>query len=169
MRIAIHQPNYFPWLGYFYKIWASDKFVFHDNVEFTKKSYTKRVFIRKSPDSHLSQYLSVPLRQHSDFDLIKNLTICNNINWQEKHINKIYYVYHRTPFFAEYFPILKQSLLKSEENNFLSDINAQLITTISDFIGIKTPFFFSSQLPLKVAKADVYNAEIAHFFRLMNI
>ncbi len=163
MKIAIHQPNYLPWLGYFYKIWASDKFVFHDNVEFTKKSYTKRVFIRKSPDSLSSQYLSVPLRHHSDFDLIKDLAICNNFNWQEKHINKIYYVYHRAPFFPEYFPVLKDILAKNAYGDSLSDLNSQLIIAISNLLGIETLFFSSSKLPLKVAKADVYNAEIAHF------
>jgi hypothetical protein len=59
MTIAIHQPNYLPWLGYFYKIYASDVFVFHDAVEFSKASYTKRCKIRmhkSSPNPAGSQY-----------------------------------------------------------------------------------------------------------------
>ncbi|MBK8887840.1 MAG: WbqC family protein [Saprospiraceae bacterium] len=40
--IAIHQPNFFPWLGYFYKMSKADVFVFHDNVQITKSGPTRR-------------------------------------------------------------------------------------------------------------------------------
>ena len=41
--VAIHQPNYLPWLGYFHKIAAADIFVFLDDVPFSKGSYINRV------------------------------------------------------------------------------------------------------------------------------
>jgi WbqC-like protein family len=41
--VAIHQPNFLPWLGYFQKIYASDIFIFHDAVEFTKRSFTQQI------------------------------------------------------------------------------------------------------------------------------
>lgn len=164
MKIAIHQPNYLPWLGYFYKIWVSEKFVFHDNVEYTKKSFTKRVCIRKYPDTDTTNYLSVPLKHHSDFELIKDLKICNNINWREKHLNKVYYVYHRAPFFDAFFPMYKQILTdKNPLDDTLVHLNTTLIKAIMQVLGINTPLYYSSHLPISVLKADFYNAEIAQF------
>jgi hypothetical protein len=160
MIVSIHQPNYIPWLGYFYKIWASDAFVLHDNVEYTKQSFTKRVFIRKEPNTPSRVYLSVPLKKHSDFALIRELEICNLQNWQQKHLNKIYYVYHKAPFFKHYYPIIQKTIESSHDLTHLADLNKFLIFNVLDILDIDKPIHISSQLPLKGFKADEYNAEI---------
>ena len=160
MTISIHQPNYMPWLGYFYKIWASDLFVLHDKVEYTKHSFTKRVFIRKYPASTEPTYLSVPLRKHSDFSLIMDLKICNEQNWQQKHINKISYVYHNAPFFKDFFPVLEKTILESRQCVYLAEFNQNLILNILQLLRIKTPMVQSSDLPIEGFRADEYNAEI---------
>jgi hypothetical protein len=160
MIVSVHQPNYIPWLGYFYKIWASDAFVLHDNVEYTKQSLTKRVFIRKEPNALSRVYLSVPLKKHSDFALIRELEICNILNWQKKHLNKIYNVYHKAPFFKKYYPIIQKTIEASHDLTHLADLNKFLIFNILDILGIDKPIYLSSQLPIKGFKADEYNAEI---------
>jgi hypothetical protein len=160
MIVSIHQPNYIPWLGYFYKIWASDAFVLHDNVEYTKQSFTKRVFIRKEPNTLSRVYLSVPLKKHSDFALIRELEICNLQNWQQKHLNKIYYIYHKAPFFKQYYPIIQKTIESSQDLTHLADLNKFLIFNVLDILDIDKPIHISSQLPLKGFKADEYNAEI---------
>ena len=160
MIIAIHQPNYLPWLGYFYKIWASDIFVLHDNVEFTKQSFTKRVFIRKSANSTEATYLSVPLKKHSDFIFIKNLKISTEQNWQKSHLNKIYNTYHRAPFFNNYYPIISKTLLDSYLTESLAELNKKLILNILNILNIDSQIVMSSDLPLSGYRADEFNAAI---------
>jgi WbqC-like protein family len=160
MIVSIHQPNYIPWLGYFYKIWASDAFVLHDNVEYTKQSLTKRVFIRKEPNTLSRVYLSVPLKKHSDFALIRELEICNIQNWQKKHLNKIYNIYHKAPFFKKYYPIIQKTIELSHDLKHMADLNKFLIFNVLDILDINKPIYVSSQLPIKGFKADEYNAEI---------
>ena len=160
MIVSIHQPNFLPWLGYFYKIWASDIFVLHDHVEYTKHSFTKRVFIRKTPADVVRNYLTVPLKRHSDFALIEDLKICHEKNWQQKHVNKIYYVYHRAPFFDDYFPILERTILSSSNLTFLADFNRKLILDILGFLNIEKQMVLSSDLPVRGFRADEYNAEL---------
>ena len=58
MIISIHQPNFLPWLGYFYKIAASDMFIVLDDVQYTKNSYINRSQI-KTPQGCL--WLTVPV------------------------------------------------------------------------------------------------------------
>lgn len=163
MTISIHQPNYLPWIGYFYKIWASDIFILHDNVEYTKHSFTKRVFIRKYPAISEKDYLIVPLKRHSDFALISDLKMCHEQNWQQKQINKIYYVYHKAPFFKDYFPILEQSILASRDLAYMADFNKNLILDILGFLNIDRKIVLSSELPIRGFQADEYNAELVAY------
>ena len=160
MIVSIHQPNYIPWMGYFYKIWASDAFVLHDNVEFTKQSLTPRVFNRKEFNTAEKVDLSVPLKKHSDFALIRELEICHFQNWQQRHLNKIYYVYHKAPFFKKYYPVILDTIQSSRHLTHLADLNKFLIFNILDILKINKPIHVSAQLPLKGFKADEYNAAI---------
>ena len=163
MTISIHQPNFLPWIGYFYKIWASDIFILHDNVEYTKHSFTKRVFIRKYPVQTERDYLIVPLRRHSDFALISDLRICHEQNWQQKQINKIYYVYHKAPFFDAYFPTIERSILSSSDITYLAEFNKNLILDILTFLNIDRKMVLSSELPVRGFQADEYNAELVDY------
>jgi hypothetical protein len=161
--IAIHQPNYLPWLGYFYKIWASDVFVLHDNVEYTKQSLTKRVFIRKTPVAIDKTYLSVSLRRHSDFMKIKDLRLCNDHQWHIEHLNKIYNAYHKAPYFNQYYAVLEGILRNAHYYETLKYFNEVLIKQILNTLDINTLVFSSSELPRFDAKADSLNAAIAEY------
>lgn len=47
MRVAVHQPNLLPWLGFFAKVAQSDVLIVLDDVQFTKGGFTNRVRYRK--------------------------------------------------------------------------------------------------------------------------
>ena len=75
MIVAIHQPNYLPWLGYFYKIAKCDMFVLLDNVQYAKNSFINRNKI-KTPQGEL--WLTVPVKSKGRFgQLIKEVEIDN--------------------------------------------------------------------------------------------
>ena len=42
MKIAVMQPYFLPYIGYFQLIKSVDKFVVYDNIEFTKKGWINR-------------------------------------------------------------------------------------------------------------------------------
>jgi len=83
--VSIHQPNYFPWLGYFYKIVNSDVFVFLDNVQFSKNSYINRVQIYGKDEK--VRWLTVPVSVHLG-QLIEEVHP-SSIDWRSKHLDII--------------------------------------------------------------------------------
>jgi len=161
--VAIHQPNYFPWLGYFYKLFCSDVFIFHDNVKFTKRSLTKRTLIRKAPTSSEKTYLTIPVKKTSDYSLIKDLSVDNNQNWQSKHLNQIKGVYHKSPYFKEYFPQIKELMQSFKNVESLVDVNLNSIKGIMEILSINNAIVLSSKLQVKGVKSEYNLNLIKHF------
>lgn len=158
--VAIHQPCYLPWIGYLQKVSYSDFFVFHDNVEFSKDSFYRRVHIRKSFNSFEKDWLVVPLEKHSDFELIKNLRI-SSTEWKPKTLNKIKGVYSRYPHFKTYYPFI-ESIIQIPDTNFSDYIFKSLLEMLR-FFEIATPIYRSSELDLS-GKSHDYNMSIVRHF-----
>jgi hypothetical protein len=141
--LAIHQPNYLPWLGYFHKMKQADAFMFLDNVQIPGKGLSNRNFIKGKNGSKVM--LSVPLKKskgmHSTY-----LEVVPDYSkpWQKEHINKIKDAYYKAPHFNEVFEILEPILVKKYEH--LCDLNTSLIIAIAHLLDIKTPVLYASSM-----------------------
>lgn len=145
MKIGIHQPNYLPWLGYFYKIRQSDVFVILDNVEYqtgNANSITNRSRIKTANGE---QWLTVPVKK-SESKLIMDIPMDLQQNWKIKHIRSIQMAYSKSPFFKEFFPMIENWL--NFESQSLSEFNTHLILKACELFEIKTELRIASQLPL---------------------
>jgi hypothetical protein len=140
--IAIMQPTYLPWIGYFDMIDQSDHFVFLDSVQFNKRSWQQRNRV-KSPEG--VSWLTVPVltkgRRHQH---INEVEITNNKSFQETHIKTITHLYSKAPFFAQYIEDFSSILHKSHQ--FLADLNIELIGWLCTKLGIEIEMSRSSLL-----------------------
>lgn len=141
MKIAIHQPNYMPWAGYFYKLLKVDLFIFLDDVQFSKNSFINRTKITQNGQP---VWLSIPVRFNLG-DSIKNVKLAQK-GWEKRHLSKIKNIYQSTPYFNENWNDLEE-LLQSLHNNDLAEINKKIITKISKWLDINVLFKNSSQIP----------------------
>ncbi|MEM8970655.1 MAG: WbqC family protein [Pseudomonadota bacterium] len=146
--VAIHQPNYIPWLGYFHKMTHSDVFVLLDDVQFSKQSYTNRVKIL-GHDS--DRWLSIPVSV-SLGDTINVVTPAKPA-WQKAHIDTLHGTYRTAKRFKEVWPRVK-ALYNDLPAGSLGEINAQLVRRIADGLGIKTRLLSSSTLDANHLKSD---------------
>ncbi|NQT81149.1 MAG: WbqC family protein [Candidatus Aminicenantes bacterium] len=130
MIVAIHQPQYLPWLGYFDKIDRSDVFIFLDNVQFKKNEWQNRNKIKTSEDW---QWLSVPVI-HRFTQKIYEVEINNTVQWGRKHLNALVTNYSKAPFFKEYIGFFEQAY--AQDWNNLVDINIHIIKYLTMVLGI---------------------------------
>ncbi|MCB1024851.1 MAG: WbqC family protein [Acidobacteria bacterium] len=144
-KVGIHQPNFFPWLGYFYKIHRSDKFVFLDDVQIelaSQQAYVNRTKIN-SPAGEA--WITCPVsRKLSPTKIIKDIVFEPNNNWRKKIKKSLFFNYKKSAFFDETFP-LAESLIENETEN-LADFNIGIIESVCKHIGITAEFFRASDL-----------------------
>lgn len=135
MRVAILQSNYIPWKGYFDLISKVDKFIFYDDVQFTKNDWRNRNKIKTAEGA---KWLSIPCGA-SISRLICEVQL-NDTKWQKEHWQRINECYSKAPYFNLYKDFFEDFYLAKQWNN-LSELNHYLIKEIAiSFLGIKTVF-----------------------------
>lgn len=141
MIVAIHQPNYIPWLGYFDKISKSDIFVFLDHVEFSKNGFINRnkVAVNNSPT-----WLTVPVPKKYHKSSIMDIHVEDH-KWRRKHLKTLQQSYSSFSGNQEYLKAYGQIINSSTS---LCEINISLILWCCSVLGIESKFVRSSQLNL---------------------
>lgn len=152
MIVAIHQPNYIPWSGYFYKILKSDVFIFLDDAQYTKNSFINRNRI-KTPTGEA--WLTVPVKA-SLTDKI-NEVVYADAQWKKKHIKSLEQNYKKAPFFEHYASDLWEII--NQENDHLYILNIALISYIAEQLSASCRFMLASEFPSE-EKSDLRLIEL---------
>ena len=140
MIIAVHQPQYLPWLGYFDKIDRADIFVLLDNVQFKKNEWQNRNKI-KTADGW--QWLTVPVMYRFP-QMINEVEINNKERWQHKQRQTIVSNYKRASCW-NFLEVFFEDLLQSHWQT-ISQLNIYVVKKLVEILGIKTPLFIASEM-----------------------
>ena len=142
MKVAIHQPEYLGYLGFYNKMLNSDAWIFLDNVQLAKRDFVRRNRIMGHGGP---MWLSVPVttkgRYYQD---IKDVEIDNTQHWRASHWKSIQMQYTRTPYFDRY--ALELEPVFSREWTMLADLNITIIKTMAELLGIQRDFYKASDL-----------------------
>jgi|TARA_Y100000034_G_C6892483_1_gene410869 hypothetical protein len=138
MKIAIHQPEHFPYMGFFQKMQSVDVFVVLDDVQYTKGGWQNRnKFLNKND---VDEFFTVQVEKGANKKLIKDVGLVDG-PWRKKIIKKI----QQNFGFDLSYIYNKDSLL---EMNMLS------IEWGRDKLGINTEMIMSSDLGIKSTKTE---------------
>lgn len=140
---AIHQPNFFPWLGYFYKIAKSDVFVILDTVDIeigTADAITNRTRIKTSSGV---QWITVPIKK-GESKLIKDIAIDNTRKWRETMLKTIFFQYKKSQNFDSFYPVVVDLLNYTTDS--LSEYNVHIIESMSRYMGLETKIVLASEM-----------------------
>ncbi len=149
MHIAIIQPSYLPWRGFFDIIHEVDCFVFLDDVQFTTRDWRTRNKIKTSEGTC---WLTVPVSKQYHRSRICDVQL-HDASWQKKHWNSLVHHYKKAPHFKSYAPFFEEFYLKQRWTN-LSEMNIVLTKEIAKFLGIETSWRTSSEWGFPSSKQE---------------
>lgn len=144
MKLAIMQPYFFPYIGYFQLINAVDEFVIYDNIQFTKKGWINRnrILVNQKDD-----YITLPLKKDSDYLNVNQRLLSDT--WsvdRKKMLNKILESYKKAPQFEPAFTLFEKCLM-IEESNLFDFIHNSLKETLQ-YLSISTNITVSSTIEI---------------------
>jgi hypothetical protein len=140
MKIAIMQPYFFPYIGYFQLVNAVDKFVFYDDVNFITRGWINRNRILCHGKDML---ITVPLKNASQNKLINEIKIVEDERWKQKLLKTLEMNYKKAPYFSEVYAIF-QNVIKCD-TTFISEMCINSVMAVSHYLGLSTIFEKSSE------------------------
>lgn len=141
--LAVMQPTYMPWMGYFDLIDQADAFILLDDVQLARQSWQTRNRIRGSNARELM--LSIPIRHHGDLDCsIAETRISKSVPWRKKHVRSIQQAYARAEHGAAATSLWEQALGSGEDK--LGNLTSRAIGLVCEALTIATPIRCSSAI-----------------------
>lgn len=109
MIVSIHQPDYIPWLGFFYKMSLSDVFIYLDDAQYSNEA-AHNFNVIKTANGEFR--LKFPV-SYKFGDKILDVKSRDELKWKEKHLKTIEMNYKKAPFFNKIFPEFSRVMLES--------------------------------------------------------
>lgn len=141
MTIAIMQPYFLPYIGYFQLLNTVDKFVLYDDVNFINRGWINRNNLLLGGKPHL---FTIPLANASQNRLIHEVQISEDPTWQKKLTKTIQQAYQKAPYFQAVFPGIEE--LIHHETTVISELVYQSLLKLTGYLGIETEIVRSSRV-----------------------
>ena len=145
MKVAIMQPYFFPYIGYFQLISSVDLFVIYDNIKYAKKGWINRNrFLCNGTD----RVFTVPVRKDSDSLDVRRRAIAADFD-RRKLVNQLREAYRRAPHFRDTFPVVERAVMAPHDNLF--EYVCSSVLEVCGYLGIGTRIVPSSSLAIDTA------------------
>lgn len=148
MNVGIHQPDYIPWLGLFYKMYLSDVFIHLNDAQFSNEA-AHNFNVIKTPQGELRLKFPVEKKFGDPINVVRPKY---ELKWNEKHLKSIEMNYGKAKFFKETFSGIKEVLMT--EFPSVAHLNIQLNEYIAGQFGIKPKFVLASDLNIQTSREE---------------
>ena len=147
MKLAIMQPYFFPYIGYFQAINAVDKYILYDNLNYIKEGWVhrNRILINGKPS-----YIAAQLQHKSSNKKIAEIALVEDNRWKHKLLKTLFLSYKSAPFFEEIYSLIET--IFDKDNLTLSKFNAFSIQKLAQYLDIKTEITTDCKPYLEVEK-----------------
>lgn len=140
--VAIEQPNYIPWLGYFDLIRQSDVWIWYDDVQYTKRDWRNR---NRIADGGEPLWLTIPVKTKGRFEqTIREVEIDDSQPWRRRHVETLRRCYAAAPHSGAILPLLARAI--GAGPTLLAELTIALNESICALLGFAPHFARSSGL-----------------------
>ena len=133
MKLAVMQPYFFPYLGYFQLLRAVDLFVAYDDVNFIKGGWINRNFILVNGQA---QRITVPLKGASSFKTIAATMVAADRLWREKLLKTLRQAYSKAPHFDQVYALAEGVILSPCSS--LAELALGSIKAVANYLLLTT-------------------------------
>lgn len=149
-KVAIMQPYFLPYIGYFSLIKHTDKFILFDTVQFIRHGWIERNRILKQDDGWI--YIKVPLVKASRDTPIKAMHIDNSQDWQRKIKSQLQPYKKTAPYYNETIALIDE--IFSQEYETITELNKSALEVICKYLGIQCDIEIFSEMNLAIQDAN---------------
>ena len=149
--VAIMQPTYLPWLGYFDLIDSVDIFVILDNAQFEKQTWQQRNQLR-SPAG--LEWITVPVLIKGRFGQRINQVEMDRQLFVEKHLKQITQNYRSAQWYGKYYPAFSEVFRSAAESGSLALFTVQIIEALCIAFSLPASFVLASSLPVDGVRSE---------------
>ena len=142
MKLAIMQPYFMPYIGYWQLMNAVDTYVVYDNIEYTKKGWFNRNRILLNGKDYL---FTIPVKKDSDYLDVCERYVADDFK-KEKLLNMFCEAYHKAPYYSNIYPYIEKMVLYCDTNLFKYIYYS--IGIVKELLGIKTKVIISSSIDI---------------------
>lgn len=141
MKIAIMQPYFMPYIGYWQLVNAVDKYIIYDDVNYIKRGWVNRnrILINGEP-----AYFHIPIVGGSQNKLINQIETNSEERFIRKSLRTIELAYKRAPFFINIYPLMEKIMHCNKDK--ISEYIIESIHVVCDYLDIKTELIVSSAI-----------------------
>jgi hypothetical protein len=147
-KLAIMQPYFFPYIGYFSLINLVDEFIIFDTPQFIRHGWIERNRILKQNGEPI--YISIPLVKKPRETSILDMEIRNTENWKNKILAQLVPYKKKAPFYYKVVDLLN-SIFELQTDN-LVEMNIHALKTICNYLGITTPIKIWSKMDEQIGE-----------------
>lgn len=139
MKLALMQPYFFPYLGYFQLIHSCDRFVFYDDVNFIKGGWINR---NRIVNNNTVSYIGLQMENASAFKHIRDIQVNSGDLWKNKLIKTVSQAYARAPYVKQAVGLLNDTLFSAHDS--LSEFASESILQVLKYVNLEVEIVESS-------------------------
>jgi hypothetical protein len=151
MKVAMMQPSFLPWQGFFELIYQSERFIFLDDFQFSVQSYHQRN--RLFSNLRKVDWYTVPIQKSSSFKLpLNKVSVMETIPWRVKMWKRIRQNYSKALYYGEIAPLIENWLLSHSKS--LAENNIKFIMLVCNILKLAREFRLSSQFSTEHQRSE---------------